>query len=282
LIVAFRILLLFLAASAAVVAARISLREQGSVAATARYACPMHPEVQSDTRGECPICRMALEPVATKSHVDMPGMSDMAAVDNIRKHNVVDFVRKRSLLPVLQELRGPAQVEADGTISALFYKDQIEAMAADEWGSFSLGAAPASKMTVHRTTDAPVPWDGATSRIRFRLDAGGKGGSPAGHALRAGQAGWIEVAPRPRQVLTVAASAVLQSDEGPYVLAWTGHGFTFEKRRIEIGETFARQGFAVVLSGLQVYDRVIARATFFVEADRRQGGHTVTIDPEDR
>jgi hypothetical protein len=213
----------------------------------------------------------------------MPGMSDMAAVDNIRKHNIVDFVRKRSLLPVLQELRGPAQVEPDGTISALFYKDQIEAMAADEWGSFSLGAAPTTKLTLHRTADAPVPWDGPTSRIRFRVDAGGKAGKPGGDApLRAGQTGWVEVAPRPRQVLTVAASAVLQSEEGPYVLAWTHHGFTFEKRRIEIGETFARQGFAVVLSGLQVSDRVVARATFFVEADRRQHGGTTEVGGGDQ
>jgi hypothetical protein len=79
------------------------------------------------------------------------------------------------------------------------------------------------------------------------------------------------VAPRPRQVVGVAASAVLQSPEGPYVLAWSGHGYTFVKRPIEIGETFFKHGLAVVLSGLQPNDRVIARSTFFVDADRRLG-----------
>jgi hypothetical protein len=79
----------------------------------------------------------------------------------------------------------------------------------------------------------------------------------------------VELAPRPRQVLAVPASALLQSPEGPYVLAWTGVGFNFEKRPIEIGETFLKQGFAVVLSGLQVNERVVGRATFFLEADRR-------------
>ena len=68
-----------------------------------------------------------------------------------------------------------------------------------------------------------------------------------------------------------ALSPVLQSPEGPYVLAWSGHDYTFEKRPIEIGETFLKQGFAVVLSGLQPNDRVVARATFFVDADRRLG-----------
>ena len=70
------------------------------------------------------------------------------------------------------------------------------------------------------------------------------------------------------QVLAVPASAVLQSPEGPYVLGWSGHGYTFEKRPIEIGETFSKQGFAVVLSGLRASERVVARATFFLDADR--------------
>jgi hypothetical protein len=86
---------------------------------------------------------------------------------------------------------------------------------------------------------------------------------------RAGAIGWVELAPRPRQVLAVPASALLQSPEGPYVLAWTGVGFNFERRPIEIGETFLKEGFAVVLSGLQANERVVGRATFFLEADRR-------------
>ena len=39
----------------------------------------------------------------------------------------------------------------------------------------------------------------------------------------------------------------------------------------------SRQGFAVVLKGLQVNDRVIARATFFVDADRRLGANAGEI-----
>lgn len=74
--------------------------------------------------------------------------------------------------------------------------------------------------------------------------------------------------------MTVPASAVLQSPEGPYVLVSIGD-LRFEKRPIAIGETFLKEGFAVVLSGLRVNERVVARATFFFDADRRQGGGEV-------
>src|ERR1700688_4687468 len=37
-----------------------------------RYTCPMHPEVISETPGACPICGMALEPVAPGTVADDP------------------------------------------------------------------------------------------------------------------------------------------------------------------------------------------------------------------
>src|SRR5690242_11992054 len=37
------------------------------------WACPMHPEVRSTQRGDCPICRMALEPV--KGASASPGLA---------------------------------------------------------------------------------------------------------------------------------------------------------------------------------------------------------------
>ena len=43
---------------------------------------------------------------------------------------------------------------------------------------------------------------------------------------------------------------------------------------IEIGETFAAEGFAVVLSGLRAGEPVVARATFFVDAGRRLAAET--------
>jgi len=278
LIVGLRVFLLIAAACAVAAAITIAVRGRNEgAAATIHYTCPMHAEVRSAAPGECPICRMALErigfvPGAAKAYLEAAGTVDLRAIDNVKKHNIVDFVRKHALLPVLRELRGPAWVEDDGkTIAAIFYNDQIEAMAADEPATFSLSEAPGSTVEATRTADAPVPWDRSTSRLHFRTAAKGAA------RLGAGEVGWLEAAPRPRQVLAVAASAVLQSPEGPYVLAWSGQGYTFVKRPIEIGETFVKHGLAVVLSGLQQNDRVIARATFFVDADRRLGANAGEI-----
>ena len=247
LVVGLRVFLLIAAACAAAVAITVAVRGHDRADATIRYACPMHADVRAAAPGECPICRMALERVGfvagSARYLEAAGTVDLRAIDNVKKHNIVDFVRRHALLPVLRELRGPAWIDDDGTISAIFYNDQIDAMAPDEPAVFSPGDAPALTVTVRRCVDAPAAWDRSTSRIRFRAAKGAA-------RFTAGEAGWLEVSPRPRQVLGVAASAVLQSPEGPYVLAWSGHDYTFVKRSIAIGETFFKQGLAVVLSGL--------------------------------
>jgi hypothetical protein len=193
-------------------------------------------------------------------------MSDLTAVENVRTHKVMDFARSRSLLPNLRDLRGPAAVDPDGAITAVMYNDQIQALAADEAATFRPASAPDDARAVRRTGDAPVPWDGSTSRIRFRgVDAAGSAAP-----FPPGTAGWLEVPRKAREVLGVPASAILQSPEGPYVLT-SPDGVGFEKRPIRIGETFLKQGFAAILDGLRPHDRVVARAAFFIDADRRLG-----------
>lgn len=272
LIIAFRLGLLLVAAGAVAAATVIGFSGRAGSEAGALYACPMHPEVRGPAPGECPICRMALEPIGRDPmagrHADMPGVPDITAVDNIRKHRIVDFVRSRSLLAPIREMRGPASVGQDGAITALFYNDQIQSLNADEPGTLALTRAPGTTFAVRRTGDPPVAWDRATSQVRFRIDSHAR--RSTGPAPTVNDVGWIELEPKARTVVAVAATAVLQSPEGPYVLAWTGAG-RFEKRPIAIGETFLKYGFAVVLDGLKPHDRVVSRAAFFLDADRRMG-----------
>ena len=192
-------------------------------------------------------------------------------MENVRKHKIIEFARKRSLLFDTRDLRAPASVDAGGFVTALYYDDQIAAIAEGEQGTFSTAGAPDVRFPVRRTGNAPARWDRSTSRVRFRLEQG-RGRRPA-----PGQAGWLEVPRKSREVLTVPASAVLQSPQGPYVLTPIGP-YSFAKRRIEIGETFSKQGFVVVLSGLGVHEPVVSRATFFLDADRRLGANAAEED----
>ncbi len=265
-VLAARLLLLAGAAAAVAGSVWIRLRADGHPPAAAAYVCPMHPEVKTARPGACPICRMALEPAAPRSPSARlrAQMSDLAAVENVRKHNVVDFVRRQTPLFNAREMRGPAWADADGLVTAVFYRDQIAAMASDEIGRFSATRDPARAWPVRRADLSVTPWDSATATVRFRA-------RPSAAAPPPGSAGWLELARRPREMLTVPAAAVVQSPEGPYVLVAAG-GLTVQKRPIEIGETFFKQGFAVVLSGLQANERVVSRATFFFDADRRLAG----------
>ena len=267
-IVAVRLALLGLAVAAVIVAVALGGRGGGRAPAV-EYACPMHRESRGAAGGECPICKMALERVGRGGGgVGRADAADLAAVENVRKHNIIDFVRRRSLLVPARELRGPASVDADGAVTALFYQDEIASLDEREQGTFTPADSPDVAVRVRRLDGPAAAWDRSTARIRFEIVAGQARGARSAAPAR-GRTGWVELAPRPRQVLAVPASAVVQSPEGPYVLAWTGAGLTFIKRPIEIGETFLKQGFAVVLSGLRANERVVGRATFFVEAERR-------------
>jgi hypothetical protein len=264
LVVASRLVLLVVATGAAVAAVTVAVHEQREAAGVV-YVCPMHPEVSGFGPGTCPICRMALE-------AKMPGSRpvDETAIDNLRKHGVIERVRKRSLLFDSREMRAPASVGDDGIVTALYYDDQIPALGPA--AMFAPGDAPEVALPVRRTADAPVRWDRSTSQVRFRLQAAR---SPR---LEAGRAGWVEAPRRTRDVLTVPSAAVLQSPGGAYVLV-PAHEHGFEKRPIEIGETFVKDGFAVVLSGLRVHDLVVSRASFFLDADRRLGMATKEGEP---
>src|SRR5688572_30534549 len=47
------------------------------VAAGAKYTCPMHPEIVRDAPGDCPICGMALVPIAGTGEADDSELRDL-------------------------------------------------------------------------------------------------------------------------------------------------------------------------------------------------------------
>lgn len=274
-IVALRLLLLLLATGAGVVALWIARHDEGDVhAARGRYVCPMHLEVTADAPDECPICRMALEPrtvlprgASSAAHPE-PGAADdpnstrptatqARQLANYARFSHIGMVRKHMLD---EEIVAPAWLESDRAVVALIYRNEAEVLEAEERASFSVAGSPGTGFEVRLTADPPVSWDRSTSHVRFRLETNAS-------SLRPGASGWIRLAKKPRQMLVVPSSAVLESDEGPYVLTYSVADRKFAKRPVEIGKVFA--SFAAVVSGVRERETVVEMNTFFVDAERR-------------
>lgn len=256
-----RLVLLALSASAlaaGIVLGRDSERagtEQGS---TARYMCPMHPEVVSPTPGDCPICGMALEPAS--------GAQEVRSADAGLGNRIVDVERRM----VTQVLRAPAWLADDGVVTAVVHADDLVAVAPGEQALFFPRTTPAAGRPVHLSSAPPAPWDASTVEVRFVMD---------GTATSTPSVGWLQLAARPRELLVVPESAVLYSGDGPYVLAAPHGGHTFTRRSVTIGRildsghvadlTAEDYGAVTVLSGLKEGERVVAGDTFFLDAERR-------------
>jgi hypothetical protein len=183
-----------------------------------------------------------------------------------------DILRKRIFT---MDVRAPAWVEDEGTIAAILYKDEVPTLGREEAGAFvadtSAHDGGSASVVVRVAPDAPVPWDRATVRLRFRVDAGETPKPPAQPApstqLRAGQVGWVRFQAKRREVPMVPAGAVLESGEGPYVLVVSADSRSLVKRPVEIGRTFG--GMIAVVSGLRHRERVLLTDTFFLDAERR-------------
>ena len=226
----------------------------------ARYVCPMHPEVISRVPGECPICRMALEPVGPAGAAATAPRSATSGTVAVVKRRVVTRI-----------VRAPAWVGADGVGTAILHEDDLQGLAPDEPARFYGAATAGAAAPVSLVPGRPEPWDAATVQIRF-------------HGARRADTGWLQLAARPRDLLVVPASAVLYSGDGAYVLAAPPDGHTFTRRSIEIGRILDsgyvagladdRSGAIVVRAGLEEGERIIVEDTFFLDAERRlQASH---------
>jgi len=243
---------------------RIALKPGGA------YVCPMHPQVTADAPGDCPICHMALEPGSTLPRDpsggtgQTPGVGEDAVEQTLalppEAANLVRYsvgLVRGHVLP--QELYAPASVESAGVIGALLYKDEVAALEPNERVLFLEATTAAEGIDATRIPETPVPWDRSTSRVRFRFDPK--------HVLQSGEPGWVKLAVKPRRMLVVPSTAVLESAGGPYVLTYTAATRTFAKRPVETGKVFS--GFTAVVSGLKEREVIVAMNAFFLDAERR-------------
>jgi hypothetical protein len=275
-VVAGRLVLLLGAALALVSAIALARsRDRGERAArssSARYVCPMHPEVVSRTPGECPICRMALEQVSGAQK----GPSATATNDNL-----VGVVKRRV---VTQLVRAPAWLGEGGVVTAVLHKDDLVGLAPGAHALFFGTTTSRAGIDVRLSSDVPLPWDASTSQARFQARVRSdrrpyRPGKLSVFPRRALDHGWLDIAPRPRDLVVVPSNAVLYTAEGPYVVVVSPDGEALSKRPVEIGRildsgTVAEQsadrfGAIVVLAGLQESERVVVEDTFFLDAERR-------------
>jgi Heavy metal binding domain len=246
LVLAFRLTLLVVAAAALVAAIVVGSRDP-KTPSRAHYLCPMHAEVTSAARGTCPICGMDLEPMSE-------GPIPVAARGST--YETYDTVRRRAYGP---DTPAPAWVLDDGTVVAILYTDELASRTPDERATFS-PSSDDSPIAVHRTAEAPEPWDRSTLRVRFHSDA-------LAPAPRPGEVGWLRRAMRTPEPPVIPFGAVLEDSGGSYVLAMSTDGRTVARRSVELGRVFG--GVAAVLSGLRPSERVLITNAFFLDAERR-------------
>jgi len=261
-IVTTRLVLVAIAAGglvAALVARRV---DDGPAAAGAAarpsYVCPMHREVTSSSPGDCPICRMALEPMANVATAE-PAALQLATVE--KELRAFDAVSRVKRFETSQEMRGPAWAETRDSAVAVVYRDQAKLLVPGEEGQFWSLSAPGPGMAVRIGSEPPEPWDSSTVRVRLH--------AAPGVTLPANGTGSVKFATRLRRDLVIREGAVLRSPEGPYVLVATNERHTLTKRRIEVGSIV--YGYASVLSGLQEDEWVVALHSFALDAGRRLG-----------
>jgi hypothetical protein len=259
-----RILLVGLAAAAVVAGFTLTRTTAPPLIANGTvYVCPMHPAVTSAAPGQCPICRMELEPKAATAPVDpssltLPNKMTLAGFDSVSR--VKQFESSF-------DMRAWAWIESRDVGVALYPRDWAELLKPNEEGLFEPESGPRGPnphgIKVHVGAQAPEPWDAFTVLVRFRLDG------HAGAELEPKEIGSVKFALRLRNGLVLKDSSIIDSPEGPYVLIASEDRRTFTKRPIQIGSRLYE--YAAVVGGASENEYAVALHTFALDTERRLG-----------
>lgn len=232
------------------------------------YACPMHPSVTSSAPGDCPICRMALEPVAPRDQdprrrSEEPNTILLPDQAELRRLGATE---RAGRFEISLEMRAPAWAETAETGVAVYHRDEAEILRPGDEGLFFPSSPPRDGVppgiSVHFMGEPTVRSDAATAAVRFRVAAGAR--------LPPDQTGTVKFGTRARNDLVVRASAILQSPTGPYVLVVGDDEQTISKRPVELGNVMV--GYAAVVRGLEDNENVVVSHTAFLDAERRFRG----------
>ncbi len=256
-VVAGRVVLLAAAAVGLIAAltvhgrARIETRVGGDT--DAAFYCPMHEQVVAPFPGECPICRMALEPRRPVAAGGSATFSLPAGTPRLTEQDMALAKRKR----VAGQITAPARIDGERSGVAVLYAGEA---AAGQRARFHPAArADSAGSDVHFTGDPPQRENGGVVTMRFELARGGPAFAPR-------QTGWIVFERAAVDTVTVPQAAVFETPDGTFVFLASANGRTFTRRKLELGRTHF--GHAVVVSGVNEGERVAVSRAFALAAEQ--------------
>lgn len=214
----------------------------------------MHPEVRSEHAGDCPVCGMALEALRT---AELPPAASANAQDSTASRS---YVKPAVQHVFSQAIEAPAWLDEQGQVQALFYNDELAALAEEQQPSVRFGAGD-PPLPLSRTPEPPAAWDEATSRVAFRFRA------HLNAQPRLLSVGRVLLPSARRAALVVPEDALLALDDGPYVLVRGGDSEGFAKHPLRIGKT--QYDMVTVVDGLSGHEPVATRSAFLLDAERR-------------